>query len=55
MHWYAVSDHEFRVVVETAERAPGPMAVLGWATRYNRRGVPRSDEAMREIRDGDEA
>jgi bifunctional DNA-binding transcriptional regulator/antitoxin component of YhaV-PrlF toxin-antitoxin module len=55
LHWYAVSDHEFRVVVETAEEAPGPMAVLGWASRHNRHGVPRSDEAMREIREGDGA
>ena len=54
LHWYAVSDREFRVVVETAEASPGPLAALGWATRFNRGGVPTSDEAMRELRDGEQ-
>lgn len=55
LRWYAVSDKEFRVVVESAESAPGPLAALGWASRYTRGRLPRTDEAMREIREGDGA
>jgi bifunctional DNA-binding transcriptional regulator/antitoxin component of YhaV-PrlF toxin-antitoxin module len=55
LHWYAVSNREFRVVIETPDEAPGPLAALGWAVRFNRRGVPRSDDAMREIREGEDA
>jgi bifunctional DNA-binding transcriptional regulator/antitoxin component of YhaV-PrlF toxin-antitoxin module len=55
LHWYAVSDREFRVVVETIEEAPGPLAALGWAQRYQRGSLPRSTAAMRELREGDGA
>lgn len=53
LHWYPVSDREFRVVVETNEESPGPLAALGWAIKFNRRGTPTSDEAMRELREGE--
>jgi len=55
LHWYSVSDREFRVVVETLEQAPGPLAALGWAVRYHSSGVPGSDETMRELREGEKA
>jgi bifunctional DNA-binding transcriptional regulator/antitoxin component of YhaV-PrlF toxin-antitoxin module len=55
LHWFAVSDREFRVVVETTDEAPGPLAALGWATRYHRGGTPRTDDALREIRAGEDA
>lgn len=53
LHWYPVSDREFRVVVETTEESPGPLAALGFAVKFNRRGTPTSDEAMRELREGE--
>ncbi len=53
LRWYGISDREFRVVVETVEEVPGPLAALGWAIRYQKRGVPGSDEAMRELREGE--
>jgi bifunctional DNA-binding transcriptional regulator/antitoxin component of YhaV-PrlF toxin-antitoxin module len=53
LHWYAVSEHEFRVIVENAGDAPGPLAALGWALRYRHGPVPSSDAAMRELREGD--
>ena len=53
LHWYPVSDSEFRVVVETTEESPGPLAALGWAVRFHRHGAPTSDEAMRELREGE--
>lgn len=53
LRWYAVSEREFRVVVETNESAPGPLAALGWALRHNPRGAPASDEAMLELREGE--
>lgn len=53
LHWYAVSDREFRVVVETAEASPGPLAALGWAARFNRDGLQTTDAAMRELREGE--
>jgi bifunctional DNA-binding transcriptional regulator/antitoxin component of YhaV-PrlF toxin-antitoxin module len=55
LHWYPVSDQEFRVVVESSEEAPGPLAVLGWAKRYNRDPLPSSDEALQELREGEHA
>jgi arylsulfatase A-like enzyme len=55
LRWYAVSDREFRVVVETNENAPGPLAALGWALRHNPQGVPTSDEAIAELREGENA
>ncbi len=53
LHWYAVSDKEFRVVVESPEQAPGPLAALGWAKRFHVGKMRGSDEAMRELREGE--
>lgn len=53
LHWYPVSDREFRVAVETTEESPGPLAALGWAARFHRNGMPTTDEAMSELRAGE--
>ena len=53
LHWQQLSDGEFRVTVETDETAPGPLAVLGWARRFHAEKVPRTDEAMAELRAGE--
>ena len=55
LRWHPVSEREFRVVATTAEDAPGPLAVLGWAKRFASKPLPRSDEAMAELRAGEEA
>lgn len=50
-----VSDHEFRVEIIQAIRAavPGPLAMLGYARQFHAGAVPTTDEAMRELREGD--
>lgn len=55
LHWYAVSEREFRVIVEDSDDAPGPLAALGWAARYRNGPLPETDKALREIRDGEDA
>jgi hypothetical protein len=52
---HGIPDREFHVVAETTQEAPGPLAALGWATRYHGRTPPHTDDAMREIRDGEDA
>jgi len=53
LRWEQVSDTEFRVAVETAADAPGPLSVLGWARRFHAGKMPRTDAVMRELREGD--
>jgi bifunctional DNA-binding transcriptional regulator/antitoxin component of YhaV-PrlF toxin-antitoxin module len=53
LRWERVSDTVFRVAVETAEDAPGPLAALGWARRFSTGPLPRSDDVIRELREGD--
>ena len=55
LRWEQVSDSEFRVAVETAADAPGPLRVLGWARRFQAGRLPRTDAVMRELREGDES
>jgi len=47
-----VSDHEFRVIAENPA-APGPMAMLGYARKLRTGPVRRTDEWMRELREGE--
>ena len=54
LHWYPVSEREFRVVVESDDQAPGPLAALGWAVRGRHGASLRTDEVMRELREGEE-
>jgi bifunctional DNA-binding transcriptional regulator/antitoxin component of YhaV-PrlF toxin-antitoxin module len=53
LRWYAVSDSEFRVVVEPEGVAPGPLAALGFALRFQNGRAIRSDAAMKELREGE--
>lgn len=53
LRWEQVSDTVFRVAVETAEDAPGPLAALGWARRFSTSPLPRTDTVLRELRAGD--
>ena len=49
--WEPLSDHECRMVVVTDTRAPGAMAMLGYAAKFRR--VRRTSEWMGEIRQGE--
>ena len=53
LRWEQVSPTVFRVAVETAEDAPGPLAALGWARRFSTAPLPRTDEVMSELREGE--
>lgn len=55
LRWYAVSDSEFRVVVEVESAAPGPLAALGFALRFQNGRAIRSDAALKELREGEKA
>jgi hypothetical protein len=53
LRWEQISETVFRVAVETPDDAPGPLAALGYARRFSSAPVPRTDEVMRELREGD--
>jgi AbrB family looped-hinge helix DNA binding protein len=47
-----VSDHEFRVIAEN-KTPPGPMSVLGYARKLRSGPARRTQDWMRELREGD--
>ena len=53
--WQPIADSTMRVVVLPEEgKVPGPLGVLGWAERFFKGSrLPRSDEALRELREGE--
>ena len=53
LRWAQISETEFHVAVETREEAPGPLAVLGWARRFQRGAPARTDDVMKELRAGE--
>jgi bifunctional DNA-binding transcriptional regulator/antitoxin component of YhaV-PrlF toxin-antitoxin module len=53
LRWEQVSETVFRVAVETAADAPGPLGVLGWVRRFHTGTPPRTDEVMHELREGE--
>lgn len=50
--WAQVSDHEMRVWVQN-DAPPGPMAVLGYARKIRDAKPRRTDDWMRELREGE--
>jgi bifunctional DNA-binding transcriptional regulator/antitoxin component of YhaV-PrlF toxin-antitoxin module len=54
LRWEQVSATVFRVVVDSAAEAPGPLSVLGWARRFHADAPLRTDAVMRELRAGDD-
>jgi AbrB family looped-hinge helix DNA binding protein len=52
LKFVAISDREFRVVVEASNPA-GPMAMLGYARKLREGPARRTSEWMRELREGD--
>ena len=53
LRWEQVSDTVFRVIVETDDNPPGPLAALGWARQFHAVPPARTDDVLRELRDGD--
>lgn len=53
--WQPAADSTLTVMIlPEDEEVPGPLKVLGWASRFSKgRPLPRSDEAMRELREGE--
>jgi bifunctional DNA-binding transcriptional regulator/antitoxin component of YhaV-PrlF toxin-antitoxin module len=54
LRWQQVSETECRLVIEEGRRAPGPLAVLGYARRLRPGSPPRPTAAwMKELRAGE--
>ncbi len=53
LRWEQVSETVFRVAVEAAADAPGPLSVLGWGRRFITGTPPRTDAVLLELREGD--
>lgn len=53
LRWQQVADNECRVFLDMEEQAPGPIAMLGYARRFNPQDTRATDEWMRELRKGE--
>lgn len=52
LHWERISDREMRVSI-SEDAPPGPMSVLGYARRLRRGAGRRTEDWMRELREGE--
>lgn len=52
LHWERISDREMRVSVRD-EAPPGPLSVLGYAKRLGGRPHRRTEDWMKELREGE--
>jgi len=53
LRWQKVGDNECRVFHDLTEDRPGPVAMLGYARKFNLQDVRSTDEWMRELRAGE--
>ena len=53
LRWQKVGDNECRVFHDRAEDMPGPLAMLGYARKFNPQDLRTTDEWMRELREGE--
>jgi len=53
LRWQKVGDNECRVFHDLTEDRPGPVAMLGYARKFNPQDVRSTDEWMRELRAGE--
>lgn len=53
--WHMVSETEFRVTVTRATEIRGAKAAIGFARRFHGERVPTTEEALRDIREGESA
>jgi bifunctional DNA-binding transcriptional regulator/antitoxin component of YhaV-PrlF toxin-antitoxin module len=52
LHWEQISDREIRVSL-CVEKPTGPMSVLGYARQISDAPAKRTDDWMRELREGE--
>lgn len=53
LHWEQVSDREIRVSIPD-EKAPGPLAMLGYARQIRKSPPRRTADWMKQLREGEE-
>ena len=53
LRWQKVGDNECRVFHDLTEDRPGPVAMLGYARKFNPQDTRSTDEWMRELRAGE--
>ena len=55
LRWQKVADNECRVFHDPSADAPGPIAMLGYARKFNPDDLRTTDEWMKELREGEKA
>ena len=53
LRWQKVADNECRVFHDMSEDAPGPIAMLGYARKFNPQDIRTTDEWVQELREGE--
>jgi AbrB family looped-hinge helix DNA binding protein len=53
LRWQKVADNECRVFHDMSETAPGPIAMLGYARKFNPQDTRSTKEWLRELREGE--
>jgi len=53
LRWQKVADNECRVFLDPSEGAPGPIAMLGYARKFNPKDLRTTDQWMKELREGE--
>lgn len=53
LRWQKVGDNECRVFHDCSEEGLGPIAMLGYARKFNPQDPRTTDEWMRELREGE--
>lgn len=51
--WHMISETEFRVTVARSAEIRGAKAAIGYARRFHGERVPTTEEALRDIREGE--
>jgi len=54
LRWQKVGDNECRVFHDCSADTPGPIAMLGYARKFNPQDTRSSDEWMGELREGEQ-
>ena len=54
LHWALVSDCECRLFPDASAKAPGPLAMLGYARKFAPEDLRSTDEWMKEVREGEQ-
>jgi AbrB family looped-hinge helix DNA binding protein len=54
LRWQKVGDNECRVFHDRLEDTPGPVAMLGYARKFNPEDIRTANEWLRELREGEQ-